>query len=238
MSAKSVRPADVLPASMVNSRKIDRVFIPIGGIGFSADLVIPSGAKGLVLCALASGRIHEPERVELLARVLEAHGIATLSFSLLTHGETEEDRHAGGWSFELDLLTHRLLQATNWAMRQPQTSGLGIGYMGAGNLAAAALGAAAQLGYAVQAVVSRSGRMDFAINSLPLVTAPTLLIVGERDEAVMEINQRALERLRCSKQLSVVPGAGHLFEEPGALDQVGGLAADWFNMHLKGIRRL
>lgn len=219
-----------------DARRTERVFIPINGVGFPAELVLPANAKGLVLCVIANGCVRETERLDLLPRAIEARDIATLSFPLLTHSEAEEDRHTGSWSFELDLLTRRLLQATSWAKQQPQTRDLGIGYTGTSTFATAAFTAAAQLGYAVQAVVSRAGRTDFAVDALPRVTAPSLLIVGERDEALLKMNRRALEQLQCPKRMLVVPGAGHLFDDPGTLEQVGGLAADWFSTHLQRIK--
>ena len=215
----------------------ERVGIPINGIALCGDLLVPPGARGLALFTLAKGCIHEPPRVDLIVRAIQARGLATLSLPLLTEAEAQKDGHSEYWSFDLDLLTHRLLQATSWALRQPQTRDLGIGYVGTGTYASAALIAAAQLGYAVQAVVSHSGRPDFAGDSLSRVTAPTLLIVGERDEAMLEINRRALHRLMTQKRLSVVGGASHLFEEPGTLEQVADLSAEWFSAHLQPIKR-
>jgi putative phosphoribosyl transferase len=214
----------------------ETVEIPIDGVALPAELVVPPGARGLVLFIVANGSIRETPRAALIARAIQSKGLATLSFSLLTHTEAQNDSHTGNWSFELDLLTHRLLYATSWALRRLETRNLGIGYIGTSTLASAALVSAAQLGYAVQAVVSRAGRPDIAGDSLPRVTAPTLLIVGDQDEAVLEINRRALERLVTRKRLSVVAGAGHLFEEPGSLEQVGELAAEWFSTHLKPIK--
>ena len=215
----------------------EAVRIPINGVALPAELVVPSGATGLVLFMVASGGILETTRSDLIARTIQSRGLATLSFSLLTDAEARKDHHTGYWSFEIDLLAHRILCATSWALHQPQTRDLGIGYIATSTSASAALVAAAQLGYAVEAVVSRSGRPDFAGNSLLRVTAPTLLIVGERDEAVAEINRRAFDHLTAEKKLSVVAGAGHLFDEPGALEQVGELAAEWFSTHLKAVKR-
>ena len=237
MNAIRVGTEAISASGPFQGRLTEQVIIPIDGIDLPADRVVPAGAQGLVLFMVTRGCIRETPRAELLARAIEGRGVATLSFSLLTDAEAEKDHHTGDWSFELDLLTHRLLQATNWAMREPQTRDLGIGYTGTSTFAAAALVAAAQLGYAVQGVVSRSGRPDFVGDALPRVTAPTLLIVGERDEALMDINRRAFDDLECRKRLSVVAGAGHLFDEPGTLEQVGELAAEWFSTHLKGIKR-
>lgn len=233
MNATHLEAAPAIPASHLS----EKVAIPINGISLPAELVVPAGACGLVLFTLAGGCIRETSRAGLMAQAIEAGGVATLTFSLLTRAESKKDHHTGYWSFDLDLLTHRFLQATSWAMRQPETRDLGIGYMGTSTFAAAALVAAARLGYIVQGVVSRAGRPDFAGESLPKVMAPTLLIVGERDEALLDINRRAMERLFCRKELSIVPEADHLFEEAGALEQVGALAADWFRTHLKSIKR-
>jgi putative phosphoribosyl transferase len=238
MNAISSETAATSAPGVSTMRQTEQVVIPINGVGLSAELVVPVGAQGIVLFIVAAGCVRETSRTSFLARAIETRGVATLSFSLLTGAESRKDGHSGYWSFELDLLTHRLLQATRWVMQHPGTRDLGIGYIGTSTCAAAALVAAAELGYAVQGVVSRSGRPDFAGNSLPRVTAPTLLIVGERDEALVPINERAFDRLRCRKQLSVVPGAGHLFDEPGTLEQVGELAADWFRNHLQAIKRV
>lgn len=213
------------------------VGIPINGIALRGDLVVPPAARGLALFTLSSGSIREPAGVELIARAIEASGVATLSLPLLTEAEAHQDGRFEYWSFDLDLLTHRLLQVTSWAIRQSQTRDLGLGYVGTGTCAAAALIAAAQLGYAVQAVVSRSGRPDLACDSLARVTAPTLLIVGERDRALREINLRAAARLAAPNRLLTVPGAGYFFEEAGALGQVAEATAAWLGTHLKPIKR-
>jgi putative phosphoribosyl transferase len=234
IQAKSAASTAFAPSE---TRLKEPVGIPINGIALRADLVIPPGARGLALFTISKGCIHEPSRIELIARAIEAHGVATLTFPLLTEPEARKDGHFEYWSFDLDLLTHRLLQATSWAMRQPQTRDLGIGYVGTGTCASAALVAAAQLGYVVQAVVSRDGRPDLAGNSLSRVTAPTLLIVSERDEYLLQINQRAMEHLQTAKRLSVVAGAGHLFDEPGTLEQAADLTAEWLAAHLKPIER-
>ena len=216
---------------------IESVVLPLNGISLTGELVIPVGARGIVLYMLSSGCSRETSRNRLIVRQLEACGIGSLLFSLLTPSEAGKDAHTGYWSFDLELLTHRLLLATQWVMQDPRTRDLGLGFLGTSTGAAAALVAAAQLGYAVQAVISRGGRPDFAGDSLPRVTAPTLFIVGERDTGVLDLNRNAYERLVCRKQLTVVPEASHLFEEPGALEHVATLAADWFRTHLKPIER-
>lgn len=217
---------------------IEEVTLPLDGTRLVGELLVPEHATGVVLYALGSGSIHETTRNELVARELERHGIASLRFPLLTPAEAASDAHSGLMSFDLPLLTHRLLRATHWVMAHPRVRGLGIGYLATGTGAAAALVAAAQLGYAIQAVVSRAGRPDFAGDALARVTAPTLLIVGERDEGVLNLNREAVGRLCCRKRVAIVPGAGHLFDEAGTLEQVATLAADWFRLHLKPARRV
>lgn len=213
------------------------VTVPLNGISLPAELVLPAKARGLVLFLVGCGCVRETPRAGLIARRIEAAGLATLTLALLTTAEAQKDHQAGCWSFDLDLLTHRLLRATAWAMEQALTRDLAIGYIGTNTLASAALVAAGQLGYAVQAVVARAGRPDFAGAWLEKVSAPTLMIVGERDQTTLALNRGAVERLVCPHQLSVVAGASHLFEEAGTLEQVGDLAADWFATHLKPIKR-
>jgi putative phosphoribosyl transferase len=215
---------------------IQQVVVPVDGVLLPAELVVPADAPGVVVFIRGCGCVHETARAASIARRIEVAGNATFSLSLLVEAEEEKDQQTGCWSFDLELLTHRLLAATRWVMQQPQTRQLGIGYTGTNTFAAAALVVAGQLGYAVQAVVARSGRPDFAGEWLPRVAASTLLIVGERDGPIVELNRSACARLRCPKRLSIVPGAGHLFDEPGTLAQVGKLAADWFQAHLKAIQ--
>lgn len=215
--------------------QLPSVMIPLNGITLPAELVVPQRARGLVLFTTAAGCIAECPGYRVIVEQLPAAGIATLLFSLLTHAEADKDAHSGYWSFDLDLLTHRLLVATDWVRRQPRLHELGIAYCGTSTAAAAALVAAAQRGPAVQAVVCRSGRPDFAGDSLPRVTAPTLLIVAERDEGIVTLNRRAFARLTCPKRLAVIAGATHLFAEPGALHQVASLATEWFLQHLQPV---
>lgn len=158
--------------------------------------------------------------------------MATLLLDLLTAGEEVIDSRSGEYRFDIDLLAERLVAATTWVQRAPETAGLPIGYFGASTGGGAALVAAAERPEAVGAVVSRGGRPDLAGPALPRVRAPTLLIVGERDTPVLRMNMEALGQLRCEKRLEVVPGATHLFEEPGALEEVARLARDWFRRHL------
>lgn len=223
---------------LAQEREVQSVTIPLNGNELPAELVLPVGARGLVLFLVGCGCVRETPRSASIARRIQAAGMATLTLALLTTTEAQKDHQTGCWSFDLDLLTHRLLRATGWAMQQPPTRDLGIGYIGTSTFAAAALVAAGQLGYAVQAVVARAGRPDFAGDWLPKVSAPTLLIVGERDESMLALNRAAQQRLACPNRLAVVAGASHLFEEPGTLAQVGELAADWFASHLKPIKRI
>jgi len=215
----------------------ETVAISLNGIALPAKLLVPIGARGIVLFTIANGCLRETARTGLVAQSIEDAGIGTLSLSLLTPSEAEKDKSNSYWSYDLELLTHRLLQATCWIMHEPATRELGIGYCATSTIAAAALVAAGQLGYAVEAVVTRGGRPDLAGESLPKVTAPTRLIIGERDGALVNINRRAFEHLTCRKDLAVVREAGHLFDEAGALEDVGRLSADWFAKYLKPLRR-
>ncbi|MEW6692461.1 MAG: dienelactone hydrolase family protein [Pseudomonadota bacterium] len=191
-------------------------------------LGLPEHAIGLVLFAHGSGSSRLSPRNTQVASVLHEHGVATLLFDLLT---AEEDR-VYATRFDIALLSHRLLGATRWAQEQKETRGLPLGYFGASTGAAAALIAAATLGDTIRAVVSRGGRPDLAMPVLADVTAPTLLIVGGLDFPVIEMNEAAFRRLGGPKELRIIPGATHLFEEPGTLEQVADAAADWFTRHL------
>lgn len=183
----------------------------------------------MVLFAHGSGSSHKSPRNNFVASVIRQHGIATLLFDLLTE---EEDRNYET-RFNIPLLTERLLEATRWLEQQTQYQGWPIGYFGASTGAAAALQAAAQLGDAIGAVVSRGGRPDLAgATALGAVTAPTLLIVGGHDDVVIDLNRQAYEQMHAKRELQIVPGATHLFEEPGTLEQAATLAADWFEQHL------
>ncbi|RDD62838.1 dienelactone hydrolase family protein [Ferruginivarius sediminum] len=192
-------------------------------------LSVPAGAQGLVVFAHGSGSSRLSPRNTYVAEVLQRAGLATLLFDLLT--ETEGlDRHN---VFDIPLLGERLESAAGWITRQPDIGSLSLGLFGASTGAAAALVAAARLGTAVGAVVSRGGRPDLAAGHLEDVRAPTLLIVGGRDEAVLQLNRNALARLTCAKELRIVEGATHLFEEPDTLGEVCRHARDWFVEHLK-----
>ncbi len=208
------------------------VTIPAGEATLAGDLIIPAGAVGVVLFAHGSGSSRRSPRNQFVARTIQAAGLATLLFDLLSPNEEAADAIDGHLRFDIDLLAERLSQATQWILRQPTTRQMDIGYFGASTGAAAALVAAAELGLVVEAVVSRGGRPDLAGSALPGVCSPTLLIVGGADEEVLHLNRTAYAQLTCEKQLEIIPGATHLFEEPGALEQVAVLAAGWFERYL------
>ena len=206
------------------------VQIPVNGIHIEGLLELPPKPTGLVLFAHGSGSSRHSPRNNQVARALHAKGVGTLLMDLLTVAEDLDYQTR----FDIDLLTQRLLKATRWARLFEATSSLPAGYFGASTGAAAALQAAATLGPLVSAVVSRGGRPDLAgKHDLARVTAPTLLLVGGRDEAVIELNRQAYARLNGTKELSIIPGATHLFEEAGALDEVARQAAAWFSRYLK-----
>jgi putative phosphoribosyl transferase len=206
------------------------VTIPMDADVHEGALIVPPEAKGLVLFAHGSGSGRLSPRNNYVAGILRESGVATLLFDLLTEKEDRiyENR------FDIDLLTQRLQLATEWVMQQAAARQLAIGYFGASTGAAAALKAAAALGSIIRAVVSRGGRPDLALDDLPRVQAPTLLIVGGNDDVVIELNRQAYRELRAEKELKIIPGATHLFEEPGTLEQVAIAAARWFARHLPG----
>lgn len=200
--------------------------VRIPPIGLEGTLALPEGATALVVFAHGSGSSRLSPRNVRVAAALRERGLGTLLFDLLTVDEAEHR------VFDIPLLAERLLQATGWLGERDVTRDLSIGYFGASTGAAAALVAAAHGEGRIGAIVSRGGRPDLAHSALPLVQAPTLLIVGSRDSTVLELNRAALVKLRCAKELVVVPGATHLFEERGALEEVMRLASDWFAHHL------
>ncbi|MCL4246927.1 MAG: dienelactone hydrolase family protein [Anaerolineae bacterium] len=208
------------------------VHIPVGGVTLHGDLALPPGATGIVLFAHGSGSSRHSPRNRYVAEVLQHDGLATLLFDLLTTDEEAEDVLTRRLRFDIHLLTQRLIGATEWMHAQPEAAALRIGYFGASTGAAAALQAAAACPDAIRAVVSRGGRPDMAADVLPRVRAATLLIVGGDDTVVLEMNQRAYDLLTTQKRLSVVPLAGHLFQEPGTLEQVARLACAWFLRYL------
>jgi dienelactone hydrolase len=208
------------------------VRVPAGTVTLEGDLTLPEGSLGVVLFAHGSGSSRHSPRNRRVAGLLNEARLATLLVDLLTADEEIADRRTGHLRFDIGLLAERLVEAADWLGRQPGTRDLALGCFGASTGAAAALVAAAARPHAVCAVVSRGGRPDLAGPSLPLVRAPTLLIVGGDDTPVLELNRKAYERLHGEKRLVVIPGATHLFEEPGALDQVARDAREWFEQHL------
>jgi putative phosphoribosyl transferase len=199
------------------------VFLDADGVVLPGDLVVPPAAPGIVVFAHGSGSSRRSSRNRFVAERLTEAGLGTLLFDLLTPGEELDRANV----FDVDLLAGRLGAATRCLMARPEALGCPIGYFGASTGAAAALRAAAS-GPPVSAVVSRGGRPDLAGDSLPAVTAPTLLIVGGNDSEVLRLNRQAYQRLRCVKRLEIVPGATHLFEERGTLEAAAALATDWF----------
>ena len=194
----------------------------------NGDLVVPAHSSGIVLFAHGSGSSRHSPRNRHVADILQQGGLGTLLLDLLTADEGAADERTGHLRFNIDLLATRLIQAVDWLSENAATAQLRIGCFGASTGAAAALVAAARRPGNVRAVVSRGGRPDLAGPALAIVDAPTLLIVGGRDHTVIDLNRRAFDQLRCDKDLRIVPGATHLFEEPGALDKVAELARDWF----------
>lgn len=206
---------------------------PAEVLTLEGDLTVPAEAVGVVLFAHGSGSSRRSPRNQFVARAIREAGTATLLFDLLTKEEEAEDELTGRLRFDIGLLAQRLVEATRWVANQPETRRLGIGYFGASTGGAAALVAAAEIGPAIDAVVSRGGRPDLARDALEHVQSPVLLIVGERDETVLDLNRDAYARLSCEKELKVIPRATHLFEEAGALQEVARLGAAWFGQHLR-----
>ena len=213
----------------VKQERLERIaHIPVNGITLEGALLIPADCSGIVLFAHGSGSSRHSPRNNFVGQVLQGAGLGTLLLDLLTR---EEDASYAN-RFDIDLLTWRLERATQWVMEQPRSKSLDIGYFGASTGAAAALQAAATFGNSIGAVVSRGGRPDLAMAALPNVESPTLLIVGGLDYEVLELNRRVYQKLKTEKHLEIVPSATHLFEEPGTLQEVARLAAQWFNRHL------
>jgi putative phosphoribosyl transferase len=222
-----------LKESSGKSKNNSEIRIPINSITLEGNLIIPEGAKGIVVFAHGSGSSRHSSRNQYVARELQKEGLGTLLFDLLTADEERIDMVTAHLRFDIDLLANRLVDVTNWLLINPDTEGLNIGYFGASTGAAAALIAAKEHSNSVKAVVSRGGRPDLAEKALPGVKAPTLLIVGGEDFQVIDMNQWAFDRLTVKeKQLKIVPGATHLFEEPGTLEEVAYLAGEWFKRYL------
>jgi putative phosphoribosyl transferase len=208
------------------------VSIEAGEAVLEGTLVLPEEAGAVVLFAHGSGSSRHSPRNRYVAGVLQSHGMGTLLFDLLTRAEEAIDEVSGELRFDIPFLANRLKDATRWLMARPDMKHMKTGYFGASTGAAAALVAAAEMQQMVAAVVSRGGRPDLAGNALGAVRAPTLLIVGGDDEPVIGMNRDAMAKLRCEKKLVIVPGATHLFEEPGTLEEVARLAAEWFEQHV------
>jgi putative phosphoribosyl transferase len=204
------------------------VLIEMDDVRLEGDLSLPEGATGVVLFAHGSGSSRFSPRNQFVAEELNKDALATLLIDLVTQDEEALDIRTRELRFDISLLAGRLVAATEWLSSSEDTAALPVGLFGASTGAAAALVAAAEEPELVAAVVSRGGRPDLAGESLRNVSAPTLLIVGSRDEVVVDMNRKAFEELRCQKELQLVEGATHLFEEPGALERVAQLASDWF----------
>jgi len=211
--------------------------IPSGNMRLEGELNVPVRAKGVVLFAHGSGSSRHNPRNQFVARTIREAGVGTLLFDLLTPGEEAMDMSTGHLRFDIGLLAKRLIDATNWIKSKTDTRYLRVGYFGSSTGGGAALVAAAEVGEEIGAVVSRGGRPDLAKDALPQVKSPTLLIVGELDLPVIRMNEEALSQLRCEKELTIVPGASHLFEEPGTLEQVARLAARWCRLKLHSAAR-
>jgi dienelactone hydrolase len=208
------------------------VHVPVGEIEIEGDLTVPEHARGQVIFAHGSGSSRFSPRNRAVAATLQRSGIATLLLDLLTPGEEALDLRTRQYRFDIDLLVERVLAAEAWLADEPATHGLKIGLFGSSTGAAAALIAAAKFPDLCAAVVSRGGRADLAGDYLEEVRAPTLLLVGGHDDVVLDLNREAFARIPAEKRLEVIPGATHLFEEPGALEEVARLAASWFASHL------
>jgi pimeloyl-ACP methyl ester carboxylesterase len=218
--------------SLAHTVEEQLVRVPAGPVWLEGNLSLPEQPRAVVLFAHGSGSSRHSPRNRYVARVLNEAKLATLLIDLLTLDEEVIDAHTAQLRFDIGLLAERLVDATDWLTQFPDTKQLPIGYFGASTGAAAALVAAAVRPDEVNAVVSRGGRPDLAGAALIHVQAPTLLIVGGDDVQVIQLNREALSQLRCEKQLAIVPGATHLFEESGALDEVARLACDWFQRHV------
>jgi putative phosphoribosyl transferase len=211
---------------------MSEVQIQAGRAILPGNLTIPENAVGLVLFAHGSGSSRHSPRNQFVARTLHDAGLATLLFDLLTPEEEATDIRTREHRFNIALLAKRLVHGRTWAKQQEQTRDLRVGYFGSSTGGGAALVAAAEIPQDVGAIVARGARPDLAGDALPKIQAPTLLIVGGNDDVVIELNEMARDRMRCEVKLEIVPGATHLFEEPGALEKVAKLASDWFASHM------
>ncbi len=218
------------PKTLPQETRENEVVIPIDDQELFGELIVPAQAVGIVLFAHGSGSSRHSPRNQFVARALREQGLGTLLFDLLTQQEERDDYGYGHHRFNIELLAERLLLATEWLAGQ--NASRAVGYFGASTGAAAALVAAAQESSRARAVVSRGGRPDLAADALAEVECPTLFLVGENDREVIRLNERSFVRLRCEKEMQLIPGATHLFEEPGALERVSERAAVWFTTHL------
>ena len=217
----------------VTGRDEGLVHVPAGSVSLEGNLLIPSLATGVVLFAHGSGSSRFSSRNRSVAEVLREGGMGTLLLDLLTQEEELVDTRTAHLRFDIELLADRLVAAVQWLAREKATERLKVGLFGASTGAGAALVAAARLPDRISAIVSRGGRPDLAGAALPNVKAPTLLIVGGDDKPVIQMNQQAYERMTAPREIVIVPGATHLFEEPGALETVARLARDWFQRYLR-----
>lgn len=219
---------DLFPMEDKKTSSKEEIQLLLGNTMLPGTLVIPEMAKGIIVFAHGSGSSRHSSRNKYIASLLEDAGFATLLFDLLT--EPEEEDYAK--RFDIDLLTERLIETTDWLKSEEQTGGLTVGYFGASTGAAATLQAAAELGDIIGAVVSRGGRPDLAGLRLSFVVSPTMLIVGSLDREVVALNEQAFAELRVAREIRIVEGANHLFEEQGALEEVANLTISWFNRYI------
>ena len=204
--------------------KREEISIPLASVTLKGELVLPENALGIVVFSHGSGSSRFSPRNKMVAELIQQHGMGTLLFDLLTE---QEDRIYEN-RFNIDLLVSRLIEATEWLMHNVETQKFSVAYFGASTGAASALRAAAYFEKKIKAVVSRGGRPDLALKALPMVTAPTLLIVGQLDVPVIQMNKQAFDQLHCIKEMKIIPGATHLFEEPGKLIEVAEMAISWY----------
>lgn len=211
--------------------EMQEILIPLQSVELRGDFQLVEG-NGLVIFAHGSGSGRKSPRNRYVASSLNAAGLSTLLFDLLTEKEESIDNYSGQLRFNIDFLANRLAGVTQWVHKQPWYKGLNAGFFGASTGAAAAIVAAAKLGNAISAIVSRGGRPDLAGDYLSKITAPTLLIVGGNDYEVIRLNRDALLKIKADREMKIIPGATHLFEESGALEMVAGMAKDWFYKYL------
>lgn len=216
----------------IASREEGLVRIDVGKVTLEGNLLVPRSARGLVLFAHGSGSSRFSSRNRYVAEELRSGGLGTLLIDLLTQEEEQIDMRTAHLRFDIELLAQRLVGTIRWLAQNPETSRMKVGLFGASTGGGAALVAAARLPDRIAAVVSRGGRPDLAGEALPLVKAPTLLIVGGNDVPVIAMNREAYEKMNCERKLEIVPRASHLFEEPGALEQVARLAREWFQKYV------